>query len=324
MKSLKSLSSIIKYKCISYSFETNMTDDGAIFRAIKMGCPDNIIADTLGILSGTLEQYKEEFEEIKGCYSQAKPFEQTAALLMKPAELVWYVYHVIETDKKALEKEILAETNGEQRVGPPKLTPPPLPPQEETEKPEPRTPKRRKKDVTKENVEEIIRETAEQPAAEVLVDDAGRLGREIATGRQELGKHVMEATSTAMVQFGYEDPIAFFDAIFKFFIDNYGTVQNKDAQIADLTAANETFQATIDEDIVKLFIGKSIDRFATSAQLGKIPITFDDIEAYRDLLIAFFKSSLLGKVELGPEETARYRKLIDDIVTVSSLKEGGK
>lgn len=299
-----------------------MTDDGAIFRAIKIGYPDDVIADSFGILPNTLEQYMKDFEEINDQYNRGKPFEQTAALLMKPAELVWYVYHVIETDKKALEKEILAETKGEQRVGPPKLTPPP-PLREEPERQEPKTPKQKKRDVTKENVEKTIRETAERPAAEVLVDDAGRLGREVAIRRQELGKHVMEAISTAMVQFGYEDPIAFFDAIFNFFLDNYGTVQKKDAQIADLTAANETLQATMDEDIVKLFIGKSIDRFATSAQLGKIPITSDDIEAYRNLLIAFFKSSLLGKVELGPEETARYRRLIDDIVTVNSLKEGG-
>lgn len=299
-----------------------MTDDGAIFRALKMGFPEDYLQEFFGILPNTLEQYKRDFDEINDQYNRGKPFEQTAALLMKPAELVWYVYHVIETNKKALEKEILAETNGEQRVGPAKLTPPP-PPLEETERQEPRTPKRKKRDVTKENVEEVIRETAERPAAEVLVDDAGRLGREVAIRRQDLGKHVMEAISTAMVQFGYDDPIAFFDAIFNFFLDNYGTVQKKDAQIADLTAANETLQATIDEDIVKLFIGKSIDRFATSAQLGKIPITSGDIEAYRNLLIAFFKSSLLDKVELGPEEIARYRRLIDDIVTVNSSKEGG-
>lgn len=297
-----------------------MTDFGAVFRALKLGHPDHVIGETLGVTSDTIEQAKKDFDEIKELYGKGKSLEETAALLLKDPELVWYAYHVIDTEKEKLEKEAIAEREGKPRIRPPKSTPP-----KKEEKPEPSPPRgerRKGREFRKEHVDKTIQETAETPTAEVLVGDAGKIGRELAIGRQELGKHVMEATSSTMTHFGYADPIAFFDYIFRFFLDNYNIVQEKDAQIKDLQEANEKLQAIIDEDIVKLFIAKSTDRFATSAHLGKIPVSLEDVEAYRNMLIDFFSSSILGKIELGPDEIARYRRLIDDIVDANTPKGG--
>lgn len=307
-----------------------MTDDGDIFRAIKLGHPDHVIATSCGITTSTLEQKKKEFEEIKKLQKEGKTFENAAVLLMKDRGLVWYAYHILETANKELEQETLAE----KRDGKPRLKPPPperekpqpeQPAQEEEEKTETKPKKKEKKerDLRKEHVDKTLQKTAETPAAEVLVDDAGNIGRELAIKRQDLGKHVMEATATAMMQFGYKDTIGFFNTIFQFFLDNYGIVQEKDAKIIDLLEANQKLQATMDEDIVKLFIAKSIDRFATSAHLGKIRVSLEDIEAYKGMLIDFFKSSILGAIELGSDEIARYRKLVDDIIAANTLQKEG-
>ena len=238
-----------------------MTDIGAVIRAINLGFPDKIIANTLGITISTLNLIKKDFEEIKSSYDQGRTWIETADLTMKDKGVVWYAYHILESSKEELEAEILAEKDGTAR-----LKPPPEHPegkgsgkQEDPKKTEtkekPKGNKRKEgKEITKGEIDDSLRNEAARPSGEVLMEDAGNIGRELALKRQEIGKFVMDTMDSAARDLGFTDHKTFLEAIFTYYIQNYGTSEQKDEQIKELTELAEALSAKLSEDTRKKYI----------------------------------------------------------------------
>lgn len=238
-----------------------MTDTGAVFRAIKLGYPDKVIADTLGITISTLTLIKKEFEEIKNIHGQGRPWYEAAELMLKDKSEVWYAYHCLDSSKEELEGEILAEKDGTPRLKAPE---PPKSQEEDnntekTEKPEKKPPgrgakKKDIKDVKKEKIDEAMKEEAARPSGEVLMEDAGNIGRELALKRQDIGKFVMDTMDSAARDLGFTEHKVFLEEIYTYYIQNYGTSEQKDTQIRELTELAEELSAKLNEDTRKKYI----------------------------------------------------------------------
>lgn len=251
-----------------------MVDIGAIIRAIKLGYPDRSITSTFDILPDNLEIIKRDFGEIQTLHSQGKTYIEAANLLMQPQDIIWYAYHVIETDSKKLEEEILAEGGGEPRVGPP---PSPPPKQDQPQK------EKEKKGIKKEHIDKALQTTAEKPTGEALMERAGEAGKEIALTCQTLGQHVIDTLGPMAIRlnYSYKD---FLDYVYRFWLDNCLAVGEKDAEISELREANRQLQSALDEDILRLYVARSMDRILMAALLGGGSLDLDALMAYKKML----------------------------------------
>lgn len=249
-----------------------MVDIGAIIRAIKLGYPDRSITSTFDILPDNLEIIKRDFVEIQALHSQGKTYQEAANLLMQPQDIIWYAYHVIETDSKKLEEEILAEGEGEPRVGPPPSLTQEQPPKE-----------REKKVIKKEHIDKALQTKAETPTGEALMERAGEAGKEIALTCQALGQYVIDILGpmATRLNYGYMD---FLNYIYRFWLDNCLAVGEKDAEISNLREANRQLQSVLDEDILRVYVARSMDRVLIAALLGGGGLELDALMAYKKML----------------------------------------
>lgn len=288
-----------------------MTDTGAVIRAIQLGFPDKIIANTLGITISTLNLIKKDFEEIKSNHDQGRTWNETADITMKEKGVVWYAYHVLGATKDELEAEILAEKDGTQRLKPPPEQPPKKEPAggrektEKPEKPEPREkapPKKEPKNIKKEKIDEAIGDEAARHSGEALMEDAGNIGREIAIRRQEIGRYVETMDGPAR-DLGYSDLKVFLETIFTYFISNYGKGEQKDAQIQELTEANQMLISALDDRNRKAFISKTIDQHVFETMRRGMPIKPENLLAYSQYLDSYLKPiSTENLLKLQPGE----------------------
>lgn len=273
-----------------------MTDTGAVFRAIKMGFEDSVICDTLHITKATLDLIKIDYGNLRDSFDQGRSYQDTASLLLKESGEVWYAYHVFETDKKTLEQEILDENEGK-----PRPKPPPTVKQKqkgeqtgEDKPPKPKKPERigtekRKNAPPKEKIDEAITKEAEASTGATLMEDAGRIGEEIARKRQEIGKYVMDTMDLAARQTGYSDLKSFLEFIYTHFINNYGKNEQKDRQIQELTDANQLLIDALAERNRRAFIARQIDGHVLETMDRGHPIASGNLLEYARFLEEYYK-----------------------------------
>jgi len=287
-----------------------MTDTGAVIRAIQLGFPDKIIANTLGITSSTLTLIKKDFEEIKGSKDLGRTWDETADITMKDKGMVWYAYHVLDSTQEELESEILAENEGKARLKAPPEQPPKKEPAggrgteepKKTEHREKAPPKKEPKNIKKEKIDEAIGDEAARHSGEALMEDAGNIGREIAIRRQEIGRYVETMDGPAR-DLGYSDLKVFLETIFTYFISNYGKGEQKDAQIQELTEANQMLISALDDRNRKAFISKAIDQHVFETMRRGMPIKPENLLAYSQYLDSYLKPiSTENLLKLQPGE----------------------
>ncbi|MDD3813247.1 MAG: hypothetical protein PHZ02_01265 [Desulfocapsaceae bacterium] len=289
-----------------------MTDTGAVFRAVTIGYPDKIIAETLGITTSTLTLLKKEFEEIKRIHAQGVPWYEAADQLMKDKGEVYYAYHCLESSKEDLEAEAVAEKDGTAR-----LETPEVPKSQGEEEPPEKTgkpgrpkaakmPKRKDvKEVKKDKIDEALHEEAEKGSGRALMEDAGNAGTEIALARQEIGMYVIDTMDMAAREFGYEKDLkAFLGAIYQFFIENHDTIEQKDEQIRQLNESINRLIEALDDRNRKAFISKVIDAHVFETMRRDMPIKPENLLAYSQYLESFLKPiSTENLLKLQPGET---------------------
>lgn len=277
-----------------------MTDTGAVIRALKMGFEDSVICDTLKITAATLDIIKADYSNLRDSFDQGRSYEDTASLLLKDPAEAWYAYHVFETDNKALEQEILDENEGKPR---PKM-PPPIKqkgkaaeqtgqtgegkPQKQ-KKPEKIGTEKRKSAPPKEKIDEAIKKEAEASTGAALMEDAGKIGDEIARKRQEIGKYVMDTMDLAARQTGFPDLITFLEFIYNHFINNYGKNEQKDRQIQELIDANQLLIDTLSETNRRAFIAHKIDLHVLGLMDRGYPVASGNLLEYARFLEEFYK-----------------------------------
>lgn len=272
-----------------------MTDTGAVIRAIKMGFDDSVICDTLKITVATLDIIKVDYENLRDSFDQGRSFEETASLLLKDPAEAWYAYHVFETDNKSLEQEILDENEGKPR---PKAPPPVKQKQKAEQNGEGKPQKRkepkigkegRKNAPTKDKIDEAITKEAEASTGATLMEDAGRIGEEIARKRQDIGKYVMESMDLAARQTGFTDLKVFLEFIYSHFINNYGKNEQKDRQIQELMDANQLLIDALAERNRRAFIARQIDVHVFETMNRGHPVASGNLLEYARFLEEYYK-----------------------------------
>lgn len=273
-----------------------MTDTGAVIRAIKMGFDDSVICDTLKLTVATLDLIKIDYGNLRDSFDQGRGYEDAASLLLKDPGEVWYAYHVFETDNKELEQEILDENEGKSRPKPPPTVKqkqkgeqpgegkPPKP-----KKPEKIGTEKRKNAPPKEKIDEAILKEAEASTGAALMEDAGRIGEEIARKRQEIGKYVMETMDLAARQTGYPELKDFVEFIYTHFINNYGKNEQKDRQIQDLADANQLLIEALAERNRRAFIARQIDAHVMEIMDRGHPVASANLLEYARFLEEYYK-----------------------------------
>lgn len=237
---------------------------GAIMVAIRCGWTDDDILDEFHLTIGTLKAVKAEYEMIEAQLGEMRTVSEIAEGLKCSEEFVENVKHLIETDEETLVKE--AQEVQE--------------PEEQGEK----QPKGKKGAGKVKDVDKHLKRTGEEQAASVLVSDAGDISRDVATKRQEIGRYVMEEMGAVAMQYGYSDHKTFLQMIYEFWLNNSGTIQEKDGQIAELLVVNEQLQAELDRDILRVFVAKSLDRVVIAAMMGGGTLDPDTLQAYKRVL----------------------------------------
>lgn len=289
-----------------------MTDTGAVFRAIKIGYPDKITAETLGLTISTLTLLKEEFEEIKKVHTQGIPWYDAANLLMKNKGEVWYAYHCLESSEDDLKAEIIAEKEGTARIETPET--PVVPDENEdiekagTEKPEKtekkKGPKKKEvKEIKKEKIDVALEEEAGKHSGMALMEDAGTIGKELAIKRQELGKFVIDSMDGPAREFGYADLKEFLGLIYNFYVENYGIIEQKNGQINQLSEANNQLITALDERTRKAFISKAIDAHVFETIRRGMTVKPENLLAYSQYLDSYLRPiSTENLIKLQPGE----------------------
>ncbi len=273
-----------------------MTDTGAVIRAIKMGFGDSVICDTLHITKATLDLIKIDSRNLKDSFDRGRGYEDAASELLKDKAEVWYAYHVFETDNKTLEQEILDENEGKPRPKPPPTVKqkPRAEQNGEGKPPKQKEPKAggkdsRKKAPPKEKIDEAITIEAEASTGATLMEDAGRIGEEIARKRQEIGKYAMETMDLAARQTGYTDLKLFIEFIYTHFINNYGKNEQKDRHIQDLADANQLLIDALAERNRRAFIARQIDAHVLETMDRGHPIASANLLEYARFLEEYYK-----------------------------------
>ncbi len=257
-----------------------MTDTGAVIRALKLGHPTDLISKTLGITPESVEFIAKEFDEIKAMCDEGASWEEASSRSMKERGEVWYAYHVIETSNEELEEEIKAENiEGKERLKPPRLEDEPPAPKEKPKGGRGGGKKDTKK-VTKEKINEGLREKGETPTGEALMERTGKIAVDLALKEQQLGQHVMDTMDPTMREFGYKDPIDFIQMIYDFFLEN----NSKVGHIQELEGTIETLTALLDERNRKAFIAKQTDTHILELVSRGLPVVTDNLLAYAKFL----------------------------------------
>ena len=302
-----------------------MTDTGAVIRALKMAFAESVICDTLKITQGTLDIIKTDYDNLKHNFDQGRRYDDTAALLMKDPAEVWYAYHVFESDNKALEQEILDENEGKPRLKPPPVVKQkPKPGQAgadvagaEKDDGETSKSKKEKRGVTKEKIKnapkkgeinDALQEEGEKPAGAVLMEDAGRIAKELSERRQAIGKFVMDTMDLAARQFGYDDHISFLEFIYNHFINNYGKVEQKDRLIQELNDANQLLIETLSERNRRAFIARQIAQHVFETMERGHSVATQNLLAYAEFLEKYYRpvnTELLLKPEQEDDINAK-------------------
>lgn len=273
-----------------------MTDTGAVIRAIKMGFEDSVICDTLHITKATLDLIKIDSGNLRNSFDQGRSYEDTASLLLKDPAEAWYAFHVFETDNKTLEQEILDENEGKSRPKPPptakqkqkaEQTGEGKPPK--SKKPEKIGKEGRKNAPPKEKIDEAITKEAEASTGATLMEDAGRIGEEIARKRQDIGKYVMDTMDLAARQTGFTDLKSFLEFIYTHFINNYGKNEQKDRIIQEITDANQLLIDALEERNRRAFIARQIDVHVLETMDRGHPIASANLLEYAKFLELYYK-----------------------------------
>lgn len=275
-----------------------MTDTGAVIRAIKMGFEDGVICDTLHITKATLDLIKIDFENLRDSFDQGRSYEDAASALLKDPGEVWYAYHVFENDNKTLEQEILDENEGKARPKPP----PTIKQKQKADqtgegkgkaskqkKPEKIGKESRKNAPSKDKIDEAITKEAEASTGAALMEDAGRIGEEIARKRQEIGKYVMENFDLAARQLGFTDLKDFVEFQNNFFINNWGKIEQKDKQIQELNDANQLLIDALAERNRRALIVREIDGHLFETMERGHPIASGNLLEYAKFLETYLK-----------------------------------
>lgn len=273
-----------------------MTDTGAVIRAIKMGFEDSVICDTLKLSAATLDLIKIDYGNLRDSFDQGRSYEDAASMLLKDPSEVWYAYHVFETDNKTLEQEILDENEGKTRPKPPPTVKQKQKGEQtgEVKAQKPKKPEKigkegRKNAPPKDKIDVEIKKEAEASTGAALMEDAGRIGEEIARKRQEIGKYAMETMDLAARQTGYTDLKAFVEFIYTHFINNYGKNEQKDRQIQELKDANQLLIEALAERNRRAFIARQIDLHVMEIMDRGHPVASTNLLEYAKFLEEYYK-----------------------------------
>ena len=135
------------------------------------------------------------------------------------------------------------------------------------------------------------------------MEDAGNIGRELALKRQEIGKFVMETMDSPARDLGFTDHKAFLEAVYIYYIQNYGTSEQKDAQIQELTETNRLLITALDDRNRKAFISKAIDQHVFETMRRGLQVTPENLLAYSQFLDSYLKPvSTENLLKLQPGE----------------------
>lgn len=255
-----------------------MEDKRRIIRAIRIGYLDEVIQKTFKITARSLNTIKMEFGAMREAKENGKTAEEAAEMLGQPLDVVKYAYYVLEADPERLKEEARLELERGEDIGMVETAPLPTPGPQKTE-----GRKDKRVHLKKENIEEHLTHAAETPTAELLMEKAGKAGRDIAVTGQALGDFVIETIGPMAIRLGY-DYRDFLEYIYRFWLDNYLAIQEKDAEISDLREANRQLQDALDEDILRLYVARSMDRILTAALLGGGSLDLDALMAYKKML----------------------------------------
>lgn len=279
------------------------------------GKSDSDIISEQKITTGTLMAIASEYETIKNQLEQMRTVSEISEEQQLSVRFIENIKSIIETGQEILnadpppEEEIriptptqnqpqrqylepdiddtgqdtYTETDQDQlQESEPETEPEQEPEEQEKEK---ETKKAKSKLKALKKIDDTLKTTAELSTASVLVTDAGDIGKAIAIQRQELGRYVMETMGTVAGQFGFTSYREFITTIYNFWINNQGKIGDLQNQIEELTDINQQLQDSLDMDIVRLFIAKSIDRITVAALMGGGTLDLDSLIAYKNLLL---------------------------------------
>lgn len=255
------------------------TNKGEIIAAIRCGDSDDEIRELFNIGSGTLDNIKNVYEKIERQLKELKPVTEIARELQCSDEFVQQVQHIIITDVETLIKEAQEapdEPEEDHNQNPQEG--------DRTQKPSSTPPDKKQTPRVPRDMNKTLKKTAEAQTASVLVNDAGDIGKDVAIKRQEIGKFVTETMATAAMQYGFTDFIDWLQVLFDFFVNNYGRMQEKDEQIAEITEINQQLRAELQRNIIRIHINRCLDHAVTASLLGGGTLDFETLEAYQRLL----------------------------------------
>lgn len=163
------------------------------------------------------------------------------------------------------------------------------------EKPPP-VPKKpyKKEDLLPKNIDKSLLKEAGIPTAKVLMDSASEKGKDWAISCQSLGNFILDTFGPMALRMDMEVK-EFVLFVYTFFLENYMKVEEKDELILRLQQENTSLQEALDEEILKLYIARSIDRVVVASMMGGGAFDMNQLVEYQKMLQSIDVSQLKAR-----------------------------
>ncbi len=275
----------------------------AMKKDFESGMKFSEIAVKHGVSEPTVRKYckpkpeipPETRDAIIECYTQeGMSAEQIAERYSTDVDVIEKIISAAGLSPAPEKKEEQPEKKEEQKEEktPAEKPPPPPPPKEKTYT---------EKDILPQNIDKSLFKQAGKPTAKVLMDSAGEKGKDWAISCQTLGNFILDIFGPMAMRMDMETK-EFVLFVYQFFLENYLKTAEKDELIAQLQEENAAMKEVIDEQILKLFVARSVDRVAVAAMVGGGTFDVDKLFEYQKMLLSTDVSYLKSREGIKQHE----------------------
>lgn len=228
------------------------------------------------------------------CYTQqGMSAEEIAERYSTPVEVIEKIIYAAglgpsEEKEETQEEKPKEETPGEK-------------PKEEKPEEKPKKPPYKEADLLPKNIDKSLFVQAGKPTAKALMDSAGEKGKDWAISCQTLGNFILDIFGPMAMRMDMETK-EFVLFVYQFFLENYRKTAEKDELIAQLQEENAAMREVLDEQILKLFVARSVDRVAVAAMMGGGTLDVDKLFEYQKMLLSTDVSYLKSREGIKQHE----------------------